>query len=374
MATHQALLRGLHRPHYLQEYNYQLSVDEEVTAGRVRTWVACFIVNQSLSTIFGVPATISPDHTILEALANRGPPIPPILHNLLHISFRLHSLSSTLGNNECTPDGLVPEPFALIRHHEMEFDLLEKRHIGSWNAELMIFTLATKLRMYSYALMRYKNPKSQDDTLREVDSSRAAVYFSRVQKVAMDLIELCCSEESRRNFYRSRPDSHMPQYAEEPIHWTIFEIHGLLFAVICLFKIARLWKIDPDPVATNNALTEAWNVLKSLSRTKDDHFSHICDMLKYMFDADWSSCEDQGILVRSRMSAGIVVEMIFRAKESGYQWQRANAHEINQTASSKADAGFESPSAAFTNDEMLLASLDLLCGDWNAPDMLFAGM
>ncbi|KAF2230080.1 hypothetical protein EV356DRAFT_536733 [Viridothelium virens] len=256
----------------------------------------------------------------------------------------------------------------------MEFGQLEQRHIEPWNTELMIVTLAAKLRMYSYALMRYKNPKSPHDMILEADASRAAVYFSRVRAAAMDLIELCCSEESRKNSYRNRHGSETPHWAEAPVHWTIFEIHGLVFAAICLFKVARFWKIDPDPIATNNALTETWNVLKSLSRTKDDHFSHICDMLKYVLDADWSSCEDQGILVRSRMSAGIAVEMVWRAKDSGYQWQRANADINNQNESSKTDANAESPSAMFANDEMLLASLDFLCGDWNAPDMLFAGM
>ena len=46
IATHQALLRGLHRPQHFPEYEYGLVATEDAVNARVRTWVVCFIINQ----------------------------------------------------------------------------------------------------------------------------------------------------------------------------------------------------------------------------------------------------------------------------------------------------------------------------------------
>ena len=50
MATHQALLHGLHRPLHVAEYDYSIIADENVLATMTRTWIACFVVNQKYVT------------------------------------------------------------------------------------------------------------------------------------------------------------------------------------------------------------------------------------------------------------------------------------------------------------------------------------
>ena len=194
------------------------------------------IESLSLSSIMGVPATISADHTILSALANGSTELPRVLYNLLQISFRAHKFSSLLGHNERTADGLIPEPFSLIRAHDLEVEVVEHRDLVPWNVALMVANLAAKLHIYTYALRHFRSHKT-DDVISKVESLQAAEYVSRAQRTAMDIIDLCCSEEARSNFYQNTASSQVPKSADQPVHWTLFETHGLLLAVFVLPKI-----------------------------------------------------------------------------------------------------------------------------------------
>ena len=343
------------------------------------------IISLSVSAILGLPATIHPNHTILTVLARRPPSVPPTLYSLLQISFQRHKFSFVLGQSERTADGLAPEPFPLIRAHEMESELLEQRDIEHWNISLKIIYLGSRLHIYTYALMTFNIQHNGEDTNSRSDTAQVAEYLSRVQKAALDTIELRCSEEARRGVDGITPPSEAPRPADQPLHWTIFEFHSLLTAVCFLLKLTKFWKIDPDPITTGTAITSAWNIFNSMSRTKDDIFARICDIIRYITRVDWSSCKERGMIVRSRMGANMTYEVVVRARnrfnerraqaqEDHHQYRGASANDDNQIEPNSGNRDVDNPLAALIGDDMLPLGFDFLWGDWEAADALFAGM
>jgi hypothetical protein len=46
LATHNALLLGLHRPQHASDFEYKTTHDDDMSVLRRKCWIACFIINQ----------------------------------------------------------------------------------------------------------------------------------------------------------------------------------------------------------------------------------------------------------------------------------------------------------------------------------------
>ena len=80
-------------------------------------------------------------------------------------------------------------------------------------------------------------------------------------------------------------------------------------------------------------------MLKFLSRSPNDHYSNICDIIEYIINVDWSSSKEQDIMVRSRMGASIAYEMALRARQRVAKRRRERAQdEIHQEQDASANS------------------------------------
>ncbi|KAI9690322.1 MAG: hypothetical protein M1822_009283 [Bathelium mastoideum] len=294
-----------------------------------------------------------------------------------------------LAGNHCKADGLASDPFSLIEICDMEYNLLEHHSTAAWNRGLMVIDLGSKLQTYTYALMHFRSHETPSHLNREKNSAQITGYLSRGKRLAMDIIELYCLEKSRTSFYRNNPPSEAPQSADQPAHWTIFETQSLCFAVIYLLKITKFWQIDTDTVSTDSALSSVWNIFHPLARTKEDYYSRVCDIIKYILKVDWSSCKDEPIMIRSRRGANLAFDMLLRARnqfsETGQQRASEDrrrrqdassndAHERQPVNEKANNDNTENPFNTWTGDGMLSGGFDFSWEDWNSLDELFAGM
>ncbi|KAL2844809.1 fungal-specific transcription factor domain-containing protein [Aspergillus pseudoustus] len=322
-ATHMALKMGLHRPGDVGEFVYGVPVNEEQKLIRRKTWVACFIVNQTLSCQLGIPSTMKIDNTILNSLGPWSSPLPLAISDHLQVSYKCFSFSGILGHYEGTPDGLLPNPMPIIESFGADLNALESAKWESWGLTTRLSFLCTKLHLFSYSLT-VQNADHHADSPALLPDPRSARYLSEAYITAIRLVETCCGGTLFTNSATTQAitsDEFLPPKVGRC--WTIFERSALIYAVLFLLRLTRLTPNNNFPqIRSDNAIRQATTFLRSCSVFKDDHFSRLCDILDYICDtesggndgsspASWLA-DDLG--VRSRMSSNIVFDAILRAK------------------------------------------------------------
>lgn len=221
---------------------------------------------------------------------------------MLEISQREYTNSSLLGNDETIPDGLRPDPVALIRSLAPGLHVLGTGRAYSWPLHVKRQLMTVELQLYSYVFSL--DTGTERDILGGNDLSESpeiANYVSKAYLLALKIIDEALAEEAQVK------------------SWTFFDFHNLMHAVMVLLYISRQYPQTSDQVEAKDAIQQAWRLYKSRQLTEGDHFHRLCDVIEYISNTDWSNdvmelAETRRLLVRSRMSANVVYDVIARAK------------------------------------------------------------
>lgn len=327
IATHKALHIGLHRPKYLREFYEEAQSDPESIRIMINTWLACFIVNQSISARLGLPATVSPDHTILEALSSDDTKVPIKLRIILDLAYKELIFSNLLGHNINSPDGLSPDPIPLIQAFDSELDQLEMRYRSNWDPALERSLLAARLRLYSFALPRAAKGSTRNkagptiSTTHSGFQSLASSYLAKSYSLSMRLLEASCPPgTSNPDTTGSQPPNGHSQAASSNLahFWTSWDSANFVLATLILLQIKRRWHFNPEDAAATNAISRAWSLLSACSVAEGDHYNRVCDIIEYVSKLDWphhpSSRPEPSLTMSSRMGTSIQWDLIRRAR------------------------------------------------------------
>ncbi|KAK9342819.1 hypothetical protein V1522DRAFT_415055 [Lipomyces starkeyi] len=344
IATHKAQHLGLHRPDHLNEFVQGTDFDHELLVSMRNTWLACFIVNQSISARLGIPATIRPDHAVMQAL-NDDDFCNPTFRHLLELAHKEATFSELLGQNVATADGLTSDPIPVIQATDLEIEQFEMKNKSTWTTGVERSLLGTKLRLYSYAFLRSGSMVDRRKEDRAINrrrsltscSSRISVfsYLSKCYVAARRLIEISCPTEAT-NLTAHDDDLHLlglsrtsaaaaAAAAPNSMHFfTSLDVSNIILATFVLLQLTRRWNFNADDTEADNAISRAWNLLSSLSIAEGDHYNRICDIVEYIGKLKWPSSstseerqqhqQQPTLLVRSRMGASIEWDLIHSAR------------------------------------------------------------
>ncbi|KAJ5595466.1 uncharacterized protein N7459_001674 [Penicillium hispanicum] len=322
-AIHMALKMGLHRPANLIGSISGTRISEVQSLMRTKTWVACFIVNQSLSCHLGMPSTLKLDHTILQSLGSWPASLPTSIRDLLQVAYKSFSFSGILGHYEGAPDGLLPDPMPIIESYGADLNALETANWELWDLPTKMSFLGTKLHLYAYNL----TAKHHAISSLPIPDRRSHYYFSEAYTTAIRLIRTWCGPQSPTQT-AATPGTLISELSLSNLarSWTIFEKLSLTYAVLSLLKLTKLSPItNSHDINTDNAIRQALAFLKSCSVFKDDHCSRLCDIIEYICHLDSTGSTDDGSPssssshntpeVRSHMSSNVLLDVVLRAKE-----------------------------------------------------------
>lgn len=317
-------------------------------------------ISCSISARLGLPATVSPDHTVLEALASDDNTVSTSIRMRLELAYKELTFSNLLGHNSSAPDGLFPNPLPVIQAFDSELDQIEVKYRSCWNISLERSFLATKLRLYSYAIPRTEkgNEEPGQDpvaatALGRTATSRASTssYLAKSYGTALRLIEIS-SLANAVNASSSRDLSPVGQARPPTLNliyfWTSWDVGDFTLATLTLLQITKRWHFNNEEAAATNAISRAWNLLSSCSVAEGDHFNRVCDIIEYVSKLHWprnlSSKLEPTLSTRSRMGTSIQWDLIRRARRrfgngtSKYDKQLAEPHtEVSPSNSSLND-------------------------------------
>ncbi|OQU99615.1 Fungal specific transcription factor domain-containing protein [Cladophialophora immunda] len=283
-AVHKSLALGLHRPAFLVDFVNWTLPDESAISTRQRTWVACFIVNQMVSSELGVPSTFKVDHSINQALREWPERMPMILKPLLQMSFISFSFTNILGHFEGAPDGLLPEPDHIIQVFDADLDALERREWDEWDPSVLVLWLWTKLRLYSFAVASEPSDPEHDGAIHH---GREGYYTSRGFSIATRTIEIVCAilDPSNPPKQKSQTSPGVMSGGLSPQNrpWTGFERAALVYAVMFLLRVTRFSQFPVQRDVADNTIRKALVALKA-DRTslKHDSVSRACDIIEFV--------------------------------------------------------------------------------------------
>ncbi|KAK9492096.1 hypothetical protein V1508DRAFT_173503 [Lipomyces doorenjongii] len=338
IATHKAQHLGLHRPDHLNEFVQGAAFDHELLVSMRNTWLACFIVNQNISARLGIPATIRPDHAVMQAL-NNDDFCNPTFRHLLELAHKEATFAELLGQNVATADGLTSDPLPVIQATDLEIEQFEMRHKSTWTTGVERSLLGTKLRLYSYAFLRSDSTVDCRTEDRAINRRRSLTtctsrisffsYLSKCYVAALRLIEISCPTEAT-NLTAPDDDLHLlglsstsaAAESNSTLFWPSSEISNIISATFVLLQLTKRWNFNVDDTEADNAISRAWNLLSSLSIAEGDHYNRVCDIIEYIVKLKWPSSskseqqqqQQPTLLTRSRMGASIEWDLIHSAR------------------------------------------------------------
>ncbi|KXS99054.1 hypothetical protein AC578_6964 [Pseudocercospora eumusae] len=258
LATHTALQFGFHRPQYPSDFRYRDTLSREAFEARLRTWLACFIVNQTLSAFLGVPCTIHPDNTILSALKDAN--LPKSLQQHLEIALVDYRICHSLGQQGSVSTGLTSDPADFVRLYEAELKALNFKHESDWSFSAEIAYLKAYLDLFAFVCITALRRQQDSDGPKTGEE----YYVVEASRTAERLIQVAC------------------RYSEEVVRWSTDVRTASTFAVFFLLKLLAVWPHLIDHVRAMNSVRQAWELYRQASQRKNDQYSRICSIVEYM--------------------------------------------------------------------------------------------
>ncbi|RFU24632.1 hypothetical protein B7463_g11708, partial [Scytalidium lignicola] len=295
LATHYALRLGLHRPAHTADFRYDTVYDQETMMARQKAWIACFIINQGISTKLGIPSTVRVDNSILGTLTSLPSWLPEVLCRQLFIAYQVNRFTITLGNHEKTSTGLFPEPTPMIRMFDKDLRMAETRFESTSPPMELAMLLGARLSLYSFVFgAEDSGENSPLDTINTNNEILSQAYIT-----IMQLLKVAVS-----------PDAGI-------IYWTALCRGHIYFSVFFLLKLIKYPTYSfVDEIAARNIINQAWERLKSCSAGEGDHLSRICAIIQFLGTGSESQVRGGPLLVvKSRMSANIYRDAVWRAKK-----------------------------------------------------------
>jgi hypothetical protein len=271
---------------------------------------------------------IRPDYTIRNA-ASGSYNMPQTFKILAELMLKEYTLSTFLGNNDDFPDGLLPNPYEVIKAFESELSVLENRYGNSWDAGVQRLFDCAKLKLYSYGLPRKRSnsvPRATNGypQLSEARIANAQVtyYLSRAYSTAVRLLKSAVSGNSGI-VHNQQPSptsaDNTPTDASLYMYYSSFDLYNTVYTIMFLLQITQHWQLNPEREETNNLIRQVWLMLKSRSLADGDHFHRVCEIIEYISGIHWphngEAQEAAELGARSRMSGSIMYDLIYRAKQ-----------------------------------------------------------
>lgn len=258
----------------------------------------CFLtyrIKSSVSSHLGNPATIQPDNVIHAAISAASTWLPSVLQRYARIAYHSQQACQTLGNYPMTTTGQFPSPLTVMPMFESQFRSLETEISDDWSPLTQILFSTAELQLYSFAFPNQENV-TQDQLA--VGNHRSQ-SLSRGCIVAISLIHAAAS-------------------LNDPCSTSASIIRmGVTYAVLFLLKVSAAPKLQVvDPAAVRNTVTAAWSILHRSSEMEYDTFARVCAIIEYLSKVDRDVEQgDLSLIVTSRMSANLLWDAVWRAKD-----------------------------------------------------------
>ncbi|TAQ84353.1 hypothetical protein B7494_g7318 [Chlorociboria aeruginascens] len=250
-----------------------------------------------LSSRLGVPSTVVVDNSILSALTTRPSWLPAVLEQHLKIEHQSFQFCHTLGHNQLTTTGLLPDPASVIRMFDTYLHALEVQSGSEWTMSSEMAFLKAKLQLYSFV--------GTDNTSESTSASASGLalgmsdILAQACLSAVKIIQIACNS------------------AAETLLWTSNDRASILYAVFFLIKLST----SPqhhflDQITTRNSISQVWNLYHGSSHTKEDHASRVCAVIEFLSKKnETEGKKGSSVNVESRMAANLLIDAVWRARE-----------------------------------------------------------
>lgn len=272
----------------------------------------------------GIPATVSPDSTILGVINSQSSRLPKTLEQHLRIAYHSYSICQALGNNIATTSGLFPGQLSMMRVFDATLYNLESSLASDLSSCVEMAFLRAKLQLYSFAFAEVFTK-----TDRNSPENEASIYLVKIQLNAIKLIEIASQSALK-----------------DP--WPAIVRASVVYAAHVLLKLYD-FPGHQNNYQARNALHQAWILLNARSELQHDSWSRACEIIAYLSRTDGEERNLSAMLVKSRMSANIVIESVWRAR-SRFSEDIRSAKPSDYTAAAAAK-------------ELFQYGLDFLVGD-----------
>lgn len=184
---------------------------------------------------------------------------------------------------------------------DAELQTREAQLASKWSRRDYIFFLATRLHLYAFALT--------DPAVTGADGSLTgglhSEFLAHAYLAAMSLLQ-------------SAVDS-----AAELRYWSIYQGRGLVDAVFFLLKLVGGDYEFVDTAGARDMIHKLWELLRGLSRVEDDHIARVCAIIEYLSHSRGNDKEQVSLRVRLRMTANLIMDAVWRARDRFSQFVKA---------------------------------------------------
>ncbi|KAL6241763.1 Regulatory protein leu3 [Rhinocladiella similis] len=279
IATQMALQLGLHRPtqthihaHGSLESENTRTVDEEV---KTTTWLSCFIVNQKLAAICGVPPSIIVDIHLLNAFESKV--VNARLSQLCRVYHMSMQANLAIGTNGQTPSGMLePETrLNMVKVWGEQFATFQAQHLEDMDNVVRTAFLTSRLQMWSFILL--------DDML---VSPEMLSLVENARQDACDLIELCYSQNL----------SIVPACVR----------HAMCYSALVLVKLLRSG-YSAESEVLQDSIDRARQALKSTVTSPDDIHRKASETIQKLLYIEDKKLSPQ---IYTRMGASVVYDLL----------------------------------------------------------------
>ncbi|KAF2267779.1 hypothetical protein CC78DRAFT_456593 [Lojkania enalia] len=307
VATIYSMRLGLHRPKFPTTFaanGYVSSFDDFALIQRSKAWIGCFILNYCVSSYLGIPPTVQPDHSLLEAAASQPSWLPDSLFFQLQIARHGMNICSTLGNHEMTPSGLLPNPSPYLRAFDSELRLQETQLYQKWSRHDFINFLGCKMILYGFGVTAYDS-NSEIEGLQGLSGYNNRLnshhWTEQAYITASMLIQTACT--MKEGFLFSM------------IHLQRWLTCAILFLLrLIIFPQAHQF----DEAAIRNGINQGWELLRKCSLRENDHMARACAVIAYLSSKSHSGDAKHNVptvRTQAKMGTNLVEDMVAIARE-----------------------------------------------------------
>lgn len=325
LAISMARSLGLHRPEHPFPLFAAKSSEVGSSDARQVTWLSCFIVDQWHTTRFGVPSSIRVDHTVLHALNNPKSRLPATTKTQLHVAFITSKISAALGECETSANGLIADPFPLVRIFETELSMIQSKYTEEWCPAEEVSFLDARLSLYSYAFgqMKYQPVES----LRSMNE-----LFAQSSATARQLLIIVTT---------------FPHILIKGIFHVFRCTSYAVFFLLRILATAPAQSIDESSI--KNMIRQTFTLMRDISKTGNNlrfQCVRVCRIIEHMIDCeDWDKEMPFTGKAESFMAINFVADVaargIIKANQRHAAIQMESDSGLSMEAEISADVGLD---------------------------------
>lgn len=218
-----------------------------------------------------------------------------MLRDQLRTAYLGFRIANSLGNDVSSFSGLSSNRMSLIHLFETDIATTRIAHAADKDTSGEICFLGVRLQLYSYAF-KYDSGEEKANA----DDSSSCEILLRGYNAAMELVQIAVTNSS------------------DAPHWTrqVYQsvIHAITFLLKLRYSSAPQLNVVDSP-STRNLISQGWEFLRSGSLMENDHLFRISTLVAYLSKLEGKTPELPRLDVQSRMSANVMYDAVWRAKQ-----------------------------------------------------------